>query len=91
MKILTSICILLLLAASSVAYAQARFDSMGRPCIDASVQGDNTNKSHIQQDCDVNISRTVQAGQSNEAATQQHGQVNDSMTYQRGLDTPLRR
>lgn len=71
-----------LLGASGAALAQAQRDNSSRPCIDVNVQIDKENTSKVRQRCDINMSRTMQAGENNTAETRQSGDVNDNSVDQ---------
>jgi type 1 fimbria pilin len=74
MKILMFLAGSMLLASSAVA----------RPCIDANVQNNSTNSNTVNQNCDVNISGSIQAGDHNSNRTNQNGRRNHSRTHQIG-------
>jgi hypothetical protein len=83
MKILVFPLSLVLLAAAPIASS----DTAGeRPCFSVTVQNDPVNHSSVQQDCDRNFNRTVQAGKENSARTLQTGQMNDSKVRQYHYD-----
>jgi hypothetical protein len=71
-----------LLLASPLAFATAPGERTHGPCFHVSVQNDTRNHSGLRQNCDMNFSRTVQAGQHNEAETVQHGYVNSNKVRQ---------
>jgi len=57
-------------------------DRSGGPCFSVNIQNDPVNRSSVRQNCDRNISRTVQAGARNRAQTVQTGSVNDNKVRQ---------
>jgi post-segregation antitoxin (ccd killing protein) len=70
------------LALAPMVSADAGFTRTSGPCFDVNVQIDQTNQARVAQDCTVNISRTVQAGQRNEVYTRQAGTLNDNRVRQ---------
>lgn len=77
-----------LLAALPTAQAESRADPAERPCLRVTVQNERVNESSVAQQCDWNISRTVQAGARNTAQTLQMGRVNDNKVRQYQYDPP---
>ena len=71
-----------LLGTGAASMAQAPRDNSNRPCIDVNVQIDKENTSKVRQRCEINVSRTMQAGQENTAETRQTGDVNDNSVDQ---------
>ena len=71
-----------LLLASPLAFATAPGERTQGPCFHVSIQNDARNHSSLRQNCDMNFSRTVQAGQHNEAETLQYGHVNSNKVRQ---------
>lgn len=71
-----------LLLAAPFALATAPGERTHGPCFHVSIQNDARNHSSLRQHCDMNFSRTVQAGQHNEAETVQHGYVNSNKVRQ---------
>ncbi len=82
--------ILALGLALAVAAPVALGDSAGNrsqgPCFDVTVQNRPVNQSSVEQQCDRNFNRTVQAGRENAARTVQTGSVNDNKTRQYQYD-----
>jgi hypothetical protein len=58
------------------------------PCYSVNIQNDRVNQSDVEQDCDMNFSRTVQAGKENRAATIQTGDVNSNKVRQYQYEYP---
>lgn len=58
------------------------------PCYSVNIQNDRVNQSDVKQDCDMNFSRTVQAGKENRAATIQTGDVNSNKVRQYQYEHP---
>lgn len=71
-----------LLISAPLAYSDTAPDRTQGPCFSVNIQNERVNKSSVQQNCDRNISRTVQAGHQNWAETIQTGQVNDNKVRQ---------
>ncbi|TVQ87597.1 MAG: hypothetical protein EA400_11130 [Chromatiaceae bacterium] len=72
-----------LLAAAAVAPVMAAGPAdAARPCFNVEVQNRPVNQASVQQDCERNYNRTVQAGQQNHAQTIQTGAVNSNKTRQ---------
>lgn len=84
---------LVLIAAIPVTHADSTKDQAARPCLSVNVQNETTNRASVQQNCDRNINRTVQAGKNNAAITVQSGDVNDNKIrqYQYDRDKYLQR
>jgi post-segregation antitoxin (ccd killing protein) len=70
------------LALAPMVSADAGLTRTSGPCFDVNVQVDSVNQARVQQNCAVNISRTVQAGQYNELYTHQTGTLNDNRVRQ---------
>ena len=68
------------------AQAEANRDRVEDPCISVKIQHESVNTSEVRQNCDRNVSRTVQVGKSNSAYTVQTGQVNDNKVRQYHYD-----
>lgn len=77
---------LLLLATGPLALADSAGQRTDGPCFNVTIQRDRVNDAHVVQDCDLNVSRTVQVGKSNRAYTHQTGQVNDNKVRQYQFD-----
>ena len=71
-----------LLVAAPFAYAGANGDRTHGPCFNVQIQNERNNHSSVRQNCDMNFSRTVQAGHHNRAETIQNGRVNDNKLRQ---------
>jgi len=71
-----------LLGVLSFAQGGAVPDRANGPCVRVTVQNDRVNESAIRQDCDTNVSRTVQLGAENHARTTQTGRVNNNKVRQ---------
>lgn len=76
-----------LLAVMPLAYAESGSAQTDRPCFRVNIQNDRFNESNVQQNCERNFNRTVQAGARNEAQTIQSGSVNDNKVRQYHYDT----
>lgn len=61
-------------------------DQAQRPCFNVKVQNDRVNRSFVQQDCNRNVNRTVQAGADNAAQTVQYGEINSNNVRQYQYD-----
>ena len=77
-----------LLVAMPLASAESGSDQTDRPCFHVSIQNDRVNDSTVQQNCERNFNRTVQAGAQNQAQTIQTGQVNNNKVRQYPYDAP---
>ncbi|AHF00022.1 hypothetical protein [Thioalkalivibrio paradoxus] len=73
---------LALLLAAPTAFGDTPRERSHGPCFNVTVQGDRVNDARIRQDCDMNFSRTVQAGQHNSVETVQTGRINDNKVRQ---------
>ncbi len=73
-----------------VPQAQAGGDSerVQGPCYRVNIQNDRVNQTDVRQDCDMNFSRTVQAGTENRASTIQTGDVNSNKVRQYQYEYP---
>lgn len=71
-----------LLAAAPFAHAAANSERTHGPCFNVQIQNERHNQSTVRQNCDMNFSRTVQAGLHNQAETIQRGRVNDNKLRQ---------
>ena len=76
-----------LLVAMPLASAESGSDQTDRPCFRVTIQNERVNDSTVQQNCERNFNRTVQAGARNEAQTIQSGSVNDNKVRQYHYDT----
>ncbi len=77
---------LALLVSVPLAYGDPTRDQTYDPCFSVNIQNDPVNRSSVRQNCDRNISRTVQAGRQNWAQTVQTGRVNDNKVKQYQYD-----
>ena len=77
-----------LLVAMPLASAESGSDRTDRPCFHVGIQNDRSNDSTVQQNCERNFNRTVQAGAQNRAHTTQTGQVNNNKVRQYQYDVP---
>lgn len=73
---------ILLFSFVPLAQADGGRDRTQGPCYSVNIQNDRVNQSDVQQDCEMNFSRTVQAGRENRAATIQTGDVNNNKVRQ---------
>lgn len=73
---------LAMLVATPLAAGHAPAERSHGPCFHVSVQNDRHNQSSVRQTCDMNFSRTVQAGETNQADTFQSGYLNDNKVRQ---------
>jgi hypothetical protein len=80
-----SACVLLL-AATPIAHGGAAPDQGQRPCYRVTIQTDRVNQSDVRQNCERNVSRTVQVGARNRAQTIQTGGVNNNKARQYHFD-----
>ncbi|MEY6432464.1 hypothetical protein ABC977_08615 [Thioalkalicoccus limnaeus] len=71
-----------LLAAAPLVQGEPARDPAHSPCFNVSIQNERVNRSVVEQDCQRNFNRTVQAGQSNWAQTAQSGEVNNNKVRQ---------
>jgi len=79
-----------------LAHGGAAPDQSERPCYRVTIQNDPVNESDVRQNCDRNVSRTVQVGARNRAQTVQSGSVNTNKVRQYHFDAskyfgPIRR
>jgi hypothetical protein len=77
---------LVLLTMVSAAQADPIPEQSQRPCFNVEVQNDPVNRSSVRQNCNRNVSRTVQAGADNAAQTIQIGEINSNKTRQYHYD-----
>lgn len=78
---------LVLFASIPAAYADSQRDHESRPCFRVNIQNHSVNTARIRQSCDMNFSRTMQAGRENRTYTVQTGRVNDNKVRQYQYDT----
>ena len=71
-----------LLVAAPFAHAGANGERTHGPCFNVQIQNDRNNHSSVRQNCDMNFSRTVQAGHNNRVETIQNGRINDNRVRQ---------
>lgn len=91
MKIFMYFVLIELFAFSTLVYSESWRDSNGRPCYDVNVQINRDNMANVRQNCDVNISRTAQAGKNNSANTSQSGNTNSNQVRQYEFNAVQRR
>jgi hypothetical protein len=84
---IVSVSILLFLMVP-LAQADGGRDRTQGPCYSVNIQNDRVNQSDVKQDCEMNFSRTVQAGKDNRAATIQTGDVNSNKVRQYQYEYP---
>lgn len=73
---------ILLLSTIPFAHAGSAHDQYYRPCYRVTIQTDRVNESDVRQDCERNVSRTVQIGEENRARTAQYGRINNNKVRQ---------
>lgn len=76
----------LLLISAPFSFGDSVRERTDSPCFHVNIQAESVNRSSVQQNCDRNISRTVQAGNENWAQTTQTGSVNDNKVRQYHFD-----
>ncbi|HSO81530.1 hypothetical protein [Thiocapsa sp.] len=79
---------ILLFSIVPLAHADGGRDRTQGPCYSVNIQNDRVNQADVQQDCDMNFSRTVQAGKENRTATIQTGDVNSNKVRQYQYEHP---
>ncbi len=77
-----------ILALGSFTFGATASERTHGPCFNVQIQHERINQSNVRQDCDINVSRTVQVGQQNESNTQQRGARNDNKVRQTQYDHP---
>ncbi len=77
---------LALAVATPVAVGDSAGDRSQGPCFGVTVQNQPVNQARVEQNCNRNFSRTVQAGRENSAYTVQTGRVNDNKVRQYHYD-----
>lgn len=75
-----------LMVALPLAYGGSTGNRTSGPCFSVNIQNDPVNRLNVRQNCNRNISRTVQAGNRNQAQTIQTGSVNDNKVRQYHYD-----
>lgn len=75
-----------MLGSAFLAYGEGDPDQRERPCFSVTIQNKPVNNSSVQQNCDRNFNRTVQAGAQNTAITVQTGQMNSNKVRQYWYD-----
>ena len=75
-----------IIGSASNAHGEGDPDKRERPCFSVTIQSKPVNNSSVQQNCDRNFNRTVQAGAQNAAVTIQSGRVNDNKVRQYWYD-----
>jgi hypothetical protein len=78
---------LILLTMVPIVQAEPIRDSAQRPCLNVQVQNDRLNRASVQQDCNRNVNRTVQAGADNLSQTIQYGETNSNKVRQYQYDS----
>lgn len=73
---------ILLLSTVPFAHAGPGPDQSYRPCYRVTIQTDRVNESDVRQNCERNVSRTVQLGEVNRASTAQYGRINNNKVRQ---------
>jgi hypothetical protein len=73
---------ILLFSSMPLAHADSGRDRTQGPCYSVNIQNDRVNQSDVEQDCEMNFSRTVQAGKENRTTTIQTGDVNNNKVRQ---------
>ena len=76
---------LLLIASMTLANNVLAADQ-SRPCFEVNIQNNKENRSNVEQHCDRNTNRTVQAGKNNSAHTVQSGDTNNNKVRQYQYD-----
>lgn len=71
-----------LLAAAPVVQGDPARERTQGACFNVKIQNERVNEASVEQNCNRNFSRTVQAGQSNRAETVQTGEVNNNKVRQ---------
>lgn len=77
-----------ILALGSFTFGATAGERTHGPCFNVQIQHERINQSNVRQDCDINVSRTVQVGQHNESNTQQTGARNDNKVRQTQYERP---
>lgn len=75
-----------MLGSTYLAYGEPNKDQIQKPCFSVNIQNKHVNDATVRQNCDLNFSRTVQAGAQNTAVTVQSGQVNSNKVRQHWYD-----
>lgn len=78
---------IVLLAAMPFAHGGSAPDRTHGPCFRVTIQNDRVNEADVRQNCDRNVSRTVQVGARNRAQTVQTGSVNNNKVRQYHFDS----
>ena len=78
---------ILLLAGLPIAYGGSAPEQSQRPCYRVTIQSDPVNESDVRQNCERNVSRTVQVGARNQAQTIQSGSINNNRVRQYHFDS----
>ncbi len=73
---------MVLLASAPFAHSDSVNDRTHGPCFRVTIQNNPVNESSVQQNCDQNFNRTVQAGKQNSTQTIQTGELNDNKVRQ---------
>jgi hypothetical protein len=88
MKNLTFTSGILLFSLVPLAHADSGRDRTQGPCYSVNIQNDHVNQSDVKQGCEMNFSRTVQAGKENRTTTIQTGDVNNNKVRQYQYEHP---
>lgn len=75
-----------LVLSSSFAFGETMRVRTDGPCFQVSAQNKPVNEASVQQSCDQNFNRILQAGAVNRAQTTQTGKVNDNKVRQYSYD-----
>jgi hypothetical protein len=71
-----------LLAAAPMVQGDPQSERTQGACFNVKIQNDRVNEAAVEQNCNRNFSRTVQAGQSNWSETVQTGEINNNKVRQ---------
>lgn len=75
-----------MLGSAYLAHGETTQERIEKPCFSVNIQNDRVNNATVHQNCDLNFSRTVQAGANNTAVTVQSGQLNSNKVRQYWYD-----
>lgn len=75
-----------MLGSAYLAHGEASQGPVQRPCFSVNIQSNPVNNATVEQNCDRNFNRTVQAGAHNTAVTIQSGTVNSNKVRQYWYD-----
>lgn len=82
MKALVISTVAALLAAAPLVQGDPSPEGTRGACFNVKIQNERVNQASVEQNCNRNYSRTVQAGQSNWAETVQSGEINSNKVRQ---------